>query len=589
MNYKKIHFLILIVLAIIVYANSLKNDFTYDDHEIITENFHFKNIPAYKWIFNGNYFNYSKEFSYRPLVTISYLIDFYLFKLNPFGYHLTNLLLHLLVVIFIYLFFCLLTKDSDIAFLTSLIFSVHTINSEAVNSIGFREDMLCALFYIIAFYTYINFIENKRFSNLIIAMLSLFLSLFSKEMAISFPLMIIIYDFYFKKESIKIKAIIKRYLPLFLVIIIYVLIRFFLMKNPIRYIPAHPEELTAKRLLLIPEVLCRYIFLLFLPVKLSAVHTYLISDYKFHITFIPYTIILIGVIVTIIYMRKYNRYLSFGLTFFLITLLPVINIIPIGHLLAERFLYLSNIGFCLFLTSLILLIKNSNIRKYIFLIILIFFSLLTYNRNKVWSNDESLWKATIKNSPNSYRAYNGLGLVYYNNREYDKAEELFKKSIELEEFYEVAYINLGLTYTGKGELNNAIAVFSDLLKLNPKNDSAYLNLGIVYAKANLRMKALDCFKKSAELQPLNPAAYNNIGLVYAGMGLKKEAIEMFKKSIHLDPNYSEAHFNLGTAYALSKNFDEAIKEYEITLKIDPKHTLAIRQLGLAKQELKRQK
>ena len=452
MNYKKIHFLILIVLAIIVYSNSLKNDFTFDDHEVITENFYFKTIPAYKWLFNSNYFSYSKEFSYRPLVTISYLINFYLFKLNPFGYHLTNLLLHLLVVTFIYLLFCLLTKDSDIAFLTSLIFAVHTINTEAVNSIGFREDILCALFYVIAFYAYINFIKNNRLSYLIIALLSLFLSLFSKEMALSFPLMIIIYDFYFKKESIKIEAIIKRYLPIFFVIIIYVLIRFFLMKNPIEYVPVHPEEQSVTRLFLIPEILCRYIFLLFLPVKLSAVHTYLISDYKFHITFIPYTIILIGIVFTAIYLKKYNLYLSFGLIFFLITLLPVMNIIPIGHLMAERFLYLSNIGFCLFLTNLILLIKNSNIRKYIFLIILIFFSLLTYNRNKVWSNDESLWKATIKNSSNSYRAYNGLGLIYYNTGEYDKAEELFKKAIELEEFYENAYINLGLTYSGKGEV-----------------------------------------------------------------------------------------------------------------------------------------
>ncbi len=586
MHFKKIHILVLILISLVVYSNTLKNEFTFDDNEIIEKNFYFKNIPAYKWLLNDNYFLYSKELSYRPIVTISYLINYYLFQLKPFGYHLTNLLLHICVVLVIYLFFIKITCNNDLAFITALIYSVHTISAEAVNSIGFREDILCALFFMIAFYSYINYSSTYKPIPLLISSVSIFLSLMSKEMGVTFFALIIVYDILFKKTSFDSQTIIRKYLPFLIIFIIYFLIRFVFLKNPLKWEPIPPEMHSTKRFFLIPETFCRYIFLLIFPIRLSAIHTYTVNDYIFHISFIPYLIILIGIVFISLYIKKYNPLLSFGLIFYLVSLLPVLNLIPITHTMAERYLYLPNIGFCFFLANLIFLIKNSKIRKILLLIILIFFSLLTYNRNKIWRDNESLWTATVKASPNSYRAHNGLGLVYYNSGELNKAQNEFETAIKLQPFYEEAYVNLGLAYMDKNELEKAISVFTRGIKLNPNNPLFHLNLGITYAKANMSIQAIDSFKKAAKLQPENPTIYNNWGLLYAGIGMRKEAIAMFKKAISLDSKYADAHFNLGTAYALDKRFKDAVKEYEITLKLNPMNVLAIKQLELAKKELR---
>ena len=151
--------ILLVVITALAYANSLKNDFVWDDYLVIVDNNFVKTWNNFPAVFNKTYLTSSDslkspnltgsgETTYRPAVTISYFIDYHFWKLNPFGYHLSNLLLHLTNVILLYLCVYLLLNNRYIAVLAALFFAIHPVNAEAVNVVSFREDLLMFLNYI---------------------------------------------------------------------------------------------------------------------------------------------------------------------------------------------------------------------------------------------------------------------------------------------------------------------------------------------------------------------------------------------------------------------------------------------------------
>ena len=196
------------------------NMFVMDDFIVIVKNDFVKTWKNFPAIFTRDYitsplqvkylgmFNMgSGETTYRPLVTISYFTDYAIWKLNPFGYHLTNLLLHILNAILFYFFISLIAKDKKIALCASLLFALHPINAEAVNCIAFREDMLAFLFLIASFIFYIKLGGYKgirRFYCHLASVTLYLLALFSKEMAIILPFLLILYDYFFvSRDRIK--------------------------------------------------------------------------------------------------------------------------------------------------------------------------------------------------------------------------------------------------------------------------------------------------------------------------------------------------------------------------------------------------
>src|SRR3989339_501315 len=158
--------LIIACLSQFVYLNSLSNQFVYDDGPTIVTNYFIKkwsNLPIF---FHKDYFIFSGELSYRPVVTLSYFIDYTLWKLNPFGFHFTNNLLHTLNSILLFFLFTRIFNCRTTSFIATLIFSCHPVLTEAVNAISYREDLLAATFFITAFILYIKASSYKRWPSL---------------------------------------------------------------------------------------------------------------------------------------------------------------------------------------------------------------------------------------------------------------------------------------------------------------------------------------------------------------------------------------------------------------------------------------
>ena len=196
--------LVIVCLSQFVYLNSLSNQFVYDDEFTIVTNYFVKtwnNLPS---LFNKDYFKFSGELSYRPVVTLSYFIDYTFWKLNPFGFHLTQ---HAFThPQFCFAFFTV-KKDFQLPnyffFCHHLIFSCHPVLTEAVNAVSYREDLLAATFFIAAFLLYMKTSKDERsFSPAYFASVGCYLlGIFSKEMAITLPLLIFLYDIIFTKRA----------------------------------------------------------------------------------------------------------------------------------------------------------------------------------------------------------------------------------------------------------------------------------------------------------------------------------------------------------------------------------------------------
>src|SRR3989337_1623146 len=200
---KNLHLSILIFIIVclsqFVYLNSLSNQFVYDDEFTIVTNYFIKtwnNLPS---LFNKDYFKFSGELSYRPVVTLSYFIDYTLWKLNPFGFHLTNTLLHTLNSVLLFFLLKRIFNCQTTSFLATLIFSCHPLLTEAVNAISYREDLLAATFSIATFLLYHTTSNDElSFSPAYFGSVGCYLlGIFSKEMAITLPLLIFLYDLIF--------------------------------------------------------------------------------------------------------------------------------------------------------------------------------------------------------------------------------------------------------------------------------------------------------------------------------------------------------------------------------------------------------
>lgn len=653
-NYPKRNLLnisILVIITIIVYANSLSNDFVYDDRSLITDNYLFRYHFTAKTFFNSDYFKYTGELSYRPLCTLSFLVDYLLWGLNPVGYHIQSLLWHILNVVLVYIFALnlinvavafmrqscgktgilpVLRTDKDVyptninhrltAFFGALLFAVHPINVEAVTPITFREDPMFTAFYLISFIAYLKLLDNlksseeisfskedgfdksnpykvwrlKRAFLLAIGLVSFFLSLLAKEMAGTLIILIVVYDWIIRKR--KIKKEVKYYSLFFVVLFIYLTIRFVLLKNPAEERIMPPGGSYLQNVFITPFIVVRYIALLFFPIRLSAEYTFDFSN-GFPVTITLLSVVgLIFILLILFFFKKKEPIITFSGLLFFITLLPVMNIIPTSNLMAERFLYLPSIGFCLLISYIIICrgriyasptlpqssreFRLRNIKLIFLIAIILVCSFLTIKRNSVWKDDFALWNDTVQKATHSPRAHFGLGRALEERSEVDKAIGEYKKAIELYPLYYFVYNNLGVVYMKNGEIENAINCFNKAIEIKKDYAQPYGNLGKIYYTKDKFDLAEKYLKKAIGYDKQFSLAYNNLALVYLAKNNFSEALTNSLRAVELESNNLAFRNNLATVYKGMKDFDKAEKELRYILEKNPNFYGANLNLGL---------
>ena len=581
---KALPLIILCCLGVIIYSNTFQNSFQFDDVPYIVKNLNIRNPADLGAIWH----NWPTRF----VAFFTLALNYYFHGLDPFGYHLTNIIIHIGSAILVWRLILLtfstpvVKKDkisshsSLIALLVALIFLCHPIQTESVTYIYQRFASLAGFLYLLSLTLYVksrlseisgDSISKTRF--LYILSLSFgIVAMFTKEHAFTLPLMVVLYELCFLMKDRRIQW--NKILP-FLVILSIIPILLFTTKPPTFVdIERMSEQPVAARYYLLTQlrVMVTYIRLLFIPLNQNLDYDYPVSRSLAEPATLASAILLVAILVFAIRNLSRYRLISFGIFWFFLTLLPESSVVPLGDLIFEHRLYLPSAGYSLFLVSAAYyLIGKRSLRSMtvMLLIVVTFYSILAYSRNFVWRDHFSLWNDAVYRSPGKARPYNNRGAAYNKQGNYDLAFSDFNQAIKLRPDFALPYSNRGSVYARKGNYDQAISDFNQAIKLRPDFAEPYSNRGFAYSNKGNYDLALSDLNQAIRIGPNLSEPYNNRGNVYARKGNYDQAISDFNQAIKLNPNYATAYNNRGAAYNKQGNYDLALLDFNQAIRIQP--------------------
>ena len=570
---------ILILVTLFTYANTLKNDFVWDDVFFIVNNNYVKNLNSIPQYFYSvkTYATIPDYHIFRPLRTLSFALEYKLWGLNPFGFHLTNILLHLLNVLIVYFLISGLTSNRNLGFISALIFSLHPVQTEAVAWIKGRADLLFSSFFLLGFLAFLKKEEGQKRSSLaILIYLCFFLALLSKIMAITFPLILIVYKISLGRAKFRDDDKFF-FISLFLISIAFLFTRHLVIGRSTQ--TGYPGGNAYYTFLTMLRVFPDYLGIIIYPLNLIADYSgikisHSIAEGKVLLSLLFYPVI----ISAFIFSWRKNRLIFFCLSFFFITLLPVSNIVPTMQFMAERFLYLPALGIFVIFAFLINKCAAflSSRQRILWLLVILFmlnFIPITIDRNSVWRNELTLWEKTFKTAPVSSRIAENLAFAYLNAGLTDKAIPLFEKILPRTKKKYKILDHLGLAHFYQGKSEKAKYYLEEAISRNKDFAPAYGHLGVLLGKEKDYKQSRKYLEKAIELDPDSPETtyyYNTLGLTLKNQGLKEKAKKMFETALLKNPDNIEALKNFGAILWKEKKWVEVVPIYQKLCRLSPK-------------------
>ena len=575
--------LIIIVAGYFSYSNSLHGEMIFDDINIIEQNDRLHNFDDFRNI--NKWMNPNARHFCMFTFTVNYSIP----GNSVWGYHIFNLLIHLIFGIFVFFFTRLILSvklyDNDpkrkhagmIAFFVAIICVVHPIQSQAVSYIVQRMASMAAMFYIISVYFYFKgrLLHASGGFNIRVLVYYLstvlfgFLGLQTKQTVITLPVALLLIEFFFVRK--KDGGIYKIYL-ISAFSIILILSSIILFGG---FLPKETETISRTEYLFTQfRVILKYIQLLLLPVNQALDYDFSISEsFLNRRVFVSFLVILIIFIIAVFSYRK-KHLVSFGILWFFITLAVESSILPIKDVINEHRLYLPMLGFSLIFVTLIwdYFSHRSLLAVLVFFItIILIYGLATYKQNKAWESKLSLWLDNTSKKPHNARAHNNLGSTYITLGDYQKAEASYQEAVRLKPDYLEALYNLGNVKIDLNKFDEAVEVLSQLIKEDSTYYKAYFARGIAYLNMQLYNKALEDFPNAFTKKDIetNIAVYNKSGLAKFSLKEFDEAIENFNQALLLDSGYAEAYNNKGLVYLETNEYDNAINDFTKAIELNP--------------------
>jgi len=583
-----IHLVFILVLGFAVYINSLSGEFMWDDHELIENNVylkHWSNIPR---IFTESISAGAgiESRSYRPLQMLSYMIDYSLYGLKAGGYHLSNILFHLAVALSIYWFTTLLFQNRIISLVAGVLFAVHPVHNGVVAYIAGRADSLSMLFMLLCFIFYIKEQKYDRFSVRlsILAVVSFFLALLSREHAVILPALLLLYHFTFRQ-----KMRFYKFLPIIAVDVLYIILRISTFRHFL-YASYCPTSVV-QRLPGFFVALTNYIRLLVIPFNLHMEY----GDKLFHWSY-PKAVIGIAIfLLSLLYAfrkKAADKLVLFSFLWFFISLIPFANVVYISAYMAEHWLYLPSFGFCLFVGGITEYFYERSrygrgLTMIVSILLLAFYSHLAVMQSIYWCDPIKFYKRTLRYAPWSPRAYSNLGIKYRELGKNREAIELFKKAVEIKPLEAGGYSNLGFAYYQAGDNDKAIEMYEKALRLDPMHAKTYNNFAIAYESLGEYEKAIRLYRRAIEINPNYAIAYYNLGNTYHDMGEHEKAIEEYRKAVRLNPDHGSTYYNLGLSLQYLGDNEAAATFYKRALRLRPKDAKIYNNLAIVYQRLGR--
>jgi tetratricopeptide (TPR) repeat protein len=620
-----------IILFVITgaYRPSLRNGFVnWDDDVHLYENIHVKNLSLENLV---GMFTSTINKTYIPLTTLSFAVEHAVFKDNPFVYHLNNLIFHILTVMLIYWFAVEMGLSFIGAGITALLFGIHPMHVESVAWITERKDVLYAFLYMLSLCFYVRYVKNSSIFYFTAACALGVLSMLAKPMALSLPLIFLIVDWFVRRPLNRSGAYLEK-IPILLVIAALGLMT---------YLPhARGFESSAGEGILIwlwtfSFYLKQFLFPMYLvPIHRLPLPVSLNTEYA----------LAAGIfLLVILLLRRFrkSRWFVFSMLFYvgsIFFLLRFDNAADV-NIVADRFMYLPSLGFCLlfgFLCERLLSHQDAGkmwMRRLLLvsLVLLGFaFSMRTFQQTRIWRDSVTLWYYQLTINPREYIALNNLATVLRDELPFQRAEQyyrhlnqlrkrganlddvdssamtnllkvkyisaLYHRAMDIKPDYIDAYYNMGNLFFDLQEWEKAVPYYAQVLAMDADHKDAKLNLAKVYLTEAEFEKAQTLFEEIVAQDPMDEEFYSNIilaiqdVLTWRGPDLKIENIrqgflERYVELARRHPNSAGSFFNLGNLYSQTGDFQRAAESFQTALKQDSRNTQILYNLANTYDEL----
>ncbi|GEM_PF-1284372 len=619
---RKKHIFFIVLCGLLVYLNSLRNNFVWDDILVIVNNDFIKGPALLGELFSKPlfYLTNNEYLYYRPLLGLSYVFDYSLWGLNPAGFHLTNLLLHICAGILLYELVDILLNDQGLAFCAGFFFILHPVNTSVVNYITSRADILAAIFIISAS---ILFLKAKNYRYYLLSLFCFALALLSKEVVFIFPLFLIFAAEMKIKirqalpgDGFEIKKVRIWYLAFMAVLAAYVFLRVKILG--VGFNLAASGEIGLPGILVnFSMILLNYMKLIYLPLDLHMLRN--IPIIQTQVNTVTLSLLLAMILAAAFIVYRLDKTVFFLAGFFIIWVSPVALLslknpeyfIQHCSILEEHWLYLPAAGAVTLTFYLIRkMSKGYAARVYgiVFISFAVFLSVATVRANACWKNNMSLFNQTLRYVKNSTTAYRNMGWIYTNRNDLPSAIKMYVLALGLKQTDKtraVLYKDLGLAYILINDAEKAGWAAQEAIKISPDYAASYGLLGLLYAHNDPARSRQEC-KKALEIDPFEPAAFNNLleasssnkeisgyligkykealkgsygfdahkiyrslGIAYLYAGEEAGAIANLKNAGRINPYDSKASNALAICYVKKGDFVLAEKLFKKALRFNP--------------------
>jgi protein O-mannosyl-transferase len=543
---------------------------------------------------------------YIPLTWLTFGLDYAVWGMDPFGYHLTSLLLHAANAVLVYLIAVRLLSQALpslakewlglrlTAITAALLFALHPLRVESVAWATERRDVLCGFFYLLAILAYLRACEARtawaRGGRLWYgaAVAAFAASLLSKSMAVSLPVMLLLLDIYPLRRLTPDRAILKEprqrlvlaeKIPFVMLSLAAAVAAIVAVRHGARFAPLS-ELGIAERLSIASLSLSFYLWKMLAPFNLSPLYEMPDSIRWWWPVFIPGWLVVIAVTSLAVGLRRRCPALAAVWASYIVILLPVSGIAHNGpQITADRYSYLSCLGWALLAAgglgwSWLRLRRTqpvSSPARGTLLVILILTACLgglTWRQVKIWHDTEALWTHALRVSP-SAQAHQEIAMLLEERGRRSEAVAHYEQALRTKPSYGPAHISLGLALTDQGRFEEAISHYKEAARLTPELPVPYFNLGVALAAQGRTAEAIERYREALKLLPAYSDAHNNLGMALLQQGRLGEAAEHFREMLKLRPDDARAHGNLGTVLVKQGRPAEALEEFREAVRLRP--------------------
>ncbi len=581
----------LLIATFAAYAQVRNFDFLkYDDAEFVTNNIHLYNgltPQAIAWAFKSTY-----AANWCPLTWCSYALGYQFYGLNPGWHHLTNVSLHVISVLLLYLILRAATGAVWRSAFVAFLFALHPAHVEPVAWIAERKEVLGGLFWFLTIGVYLLYVRRPRTRLYLLLLLAFSCGLMSKPMIVTLPFALLLLDIWplMRIKRTSVRHLIFEKLPLFALSAAASVFTFVAQKRggAVSSLGLIPLGLRIQNALI---SCASYVFEFLWPAKLAAVYPF---PSKLPVRQVAGASLLL-VVITLLALREFRRrpYIAVGWFWFVGTLIPVIGLVQVGvQSRADRYTYVPFVGLSILLAwganemfspfkwgapALALVSVAACLACFV----------MTLTGLSYWRNGVALFEHALDVTSNNWVAQNGLSQALLADGRVSDAIPHLQESIRLQPNAPESHVIFGDALNKSDNLNAAEVQFRIALRLQPDNPDAQEALGMILTEKGQMQEALPHLVDAIHLRPDDPDSHYNLGRLYGLSGQTKQAVTEFAEVVRLNPDDIAAHYNLGTALAMEGRLEDACDQFRFAIRLKPDYLKAHLALGSILAQLNR--